>query len=97
MLTKYLFSGEVTKIELLFPTAEDSVISKFLNNHGPGLHHVCYRVADIEASLKSYAEKGYKLIDVEPRPGAHGTRIAFLHPKSLGGVLTELCEYTCRT
>lgn len=81
-----------TKIELLAPTAETSTLSKFLSKRGPGIHHVCYRVADIEKSLAELKAKGIELIDQVPRPGAHNTQIAFLHPKSTEGVLTELCQ-----
>lgn len=82
-----------TKIELLMPTAPESKLQKFLDQRGPGLHHVCYRVSDIRKSLKELEQKGIRLIDREPRPGAHNTMIAFLHPKDTQGVLTELCEY----
>jgi methylmalonyl-CoA/ethylmalonyl-CoA epimerase len=82
-----------TRLELLAPTAPESTISKFLNTRGPGLHHLCYKVDDIRAELARLKALGVKLIDEVPRPGAHGTDIAFLHPSSFGGVLTELCEY----
>ena len=65
---------------------------KFVAKRGPGLHHVAYAVEDIERALKQAREAGAELIDAEPRPGMHGGRIAFLHPKSVGGVLTELVE-----
>ncbi len=84
-----------TKIELLSPVnGMTNVLSAFLAKRGPGMHHVCYSVKDIRAELKRLASLGVVLIDEEPRPGAHGTIIAFLHPKSTRGVLTELCEYT---
>ncbi len=82
-----------TKIELLAPHNGQGPIRKFLDNKGPGLHHLCYRVDDIEAELARLDSIGYQLIDAKPRPGAHNTLIAFVHPKSFGGVLTELCEY----
>ncbi|NDC38420.1 MAG: methylmalonyl-CoA epimerase [Proteobacteria bacterium] len=82
-----------TRLELLAPTAPESTISKFLQTRGPGLHHVCYKVEDIKSELARLKGLGVKLIDEVPRPGAHGTQIAFLHPSSFGGVLTELCEY----
>lgn len=82
-----------TDIELLAPMSESSTISKFLNTRGPGLHHICYKVTDIRAELEKYSSLGYQLIDQVPRPGARNTEIAFIHPKSMGGVLTELCEY----
>lgn len=81
-----------TLIELLTPTSPDSALAKFIASKGPGIHHICFRVNDIHAQLKRYEADGYQLIDREPRPGAHGSRIAFIHPKSMGGVLIELCE-----
>jgi len=83
--------GEV-RIELLEPTADDGPIAKFLAKNGPGLHHVAYRVADLPATLAALRSAGVRLIDEEPRPGAHGMKIAFAHPKSTGGVLTEFCQ-----
>lgn len=82
-----------TKIELLTPTDPSSTLQKFLTNKGPGLHHLCYEVKDIKAELKRLKDSGFTLIDESPRPGAHHTLIAFIHPKSVGGVLTELCQY----
>ncbi len=82
-----------TKIELLAPLTKDSKIAAFLDKRGPGIHHICYRVSNIKAQLARLASEGYTLIDSEPRPGAHGTRIAFISPASCEGVLTELCEY----
>ncbi|MBN2496683.1 MAG: methylmalonyl-CoA epimerase [Deltaproteobacteria bacterium] len=80
------------QVELLYPTAEDSAVGKFLASRGPGIHHLCYKVDDIRSKLKAIAAAGARLIDSEPRPGAHGTLVAFIHPKSTGGVLTELCQ-----
>ncbi len=80
------------RIELLEPTAGDSPIAKFLEKKGPGLHHVAYRVADLPATLASLRSAGVRLIDDVPRIGAHGMQIAFAHPKSTGGVLTEFCQ-----
>lgn len=80
------------EIELLRPTRDESPVGKFLARRGPGLHHVAYAVADIERALDEARAAGLELIDQEPRLGLHGTRIAFLHPKTLGGVLTELVE-----
>ncbi|MFM1848613.1 MAG: hypothetical protein RL417_2087 [Pseudomonadota bacterium] len=82
-----------TLIELLAPVDETSTLAKFLQKKGPGLHHLCYRVEDIERELSRLSANGVELVDKSPRPGAHRTRIAFLHPKSTGGVLTELCEH----
>jgi methylmalonyl-CoA/ethylmalonyl-CoA epimerase len=81
-----------TKIELLEPTSEESTIAKFIENRGEGVHHVAFAVKGIEAALAEVEEKGVRLIDKTPRGGAEGLTIAFLHPKSTGGVLTELCE-----
>ena len=81
-----------SRIELLEPTAEDSPVAKFLAKNGPGVHHVAYEVADLEQRLAALKAEGVRLIDEAPRTGAHNTRIAFMHPKASGGVLTELCE-----
>jgi methylmalonyl-CoA/ethylmalonyl-CoA epimerase len=80
------------RLELLEPTREDSAVAKFLEKRGEGVHHVAYTVDDIETRLAELAEAGVALVDETPRPGAHDMRIAFLHPKATGGVLTELCE-----
>jgi len=80
------------EVELMGALREDSPVGKFLAKRGPGLHHVAFAVADIEAALAEARAAGVELIDAQPRLGMHGTRIAFLHPKSLGGVLTELVE-----
>jgi len=82
-------SGEV---ELMRATRDDSPVGKFLAKRGPGLHHVAYAVADIRQALADARAAGIELIDAEPRIGLNGRRIAFLHPKSMGGVLTELVE-----
>lgn len=83
--------GPVT-LELLEPRRPDHTVARFLETRGPGLHHVSLSVRDLEARLARARAAGVRLIDESPRPGAHGTRVAFLHPKSLGGVLVELCE-----
>ena len=82
-----------TMIELIAPTSPESKLQKFLDKRGPGFHHICYRVDNLEAELSRLKGLGMKLLDETPRPGAHHTRIAFIHPESFGGVLTELCEY----
>jgi methylmalonyl-CoA/ethylmalonyl-CoA epimerase len=82
-----------TSIELVQPAVPDSPLVKFLETKGQGIHHICLEVDDIEAEVKTLLEKGATLIDQEPRPGAHNTRVAFVHPKSSGGVLIELCEF----
>ena len=80
------------KLELLAPTREDSPVAKFLAKRGPGVHHLCYRVPDVSAALEAFRSEGYELIDREPRTGGHGHRVAFLHPRSTGGVLIELLQ-----
>ena len=82
-----------SRVELLEPTSEDSPISKFLAKRGPGIHHIAVRVPDIRASLAELKEKGARLIDEEPRTGAGGCLVAFIHPSSTGGVLLELVEH----
>lgn len=81
-----------TKIELLEPTADESPVARFLEKNGPGIHHIAYEVADIEAAIATLMASGIRMVDEKPRHGAHGTRIAFIHPKSSLGVLTELCQ-----
>jgi methylmalonyl-CoA epimerase len=80
------------EIELLSATNPDSPVGKFLAKRGPGLHHVAYAVTDIAQALADARAAGLELIDAEPRMGMHGSLIAFVHPKSLGGVLTEFVE-----
>jgi len=79
-------------VELLRPLADDTAVGKFLARRGPGLHHVAYRVDDIEAALAQLRDDGVGLIDNEPRTGIRASRVAFLHPRSTGGVLTEIVE-----
>jgi len=81
-----------SKIELLEPTSSDSPVAKFLEKSGQGIHHIAYEVPDIEAAITGMLAEGARMIDEKPRSGAHGTRIAFVHPKSSFGVLTELCQ-----
>ena len=83
--------GDV-EVELLEPREPGSPIAKFLARRGPGIHHVCYRVADLDAALERCRAAGYRLVDEVPRRGAGGRRIAFLHPKATAGVLLELTE-----
>jgi methylmalonyl-CoA/ethylmalonyl-CoA epimerase len=87
----FLSIGE-SKIELLEPTSPDSPVAKFLEKNGPGVHHIAYTVPDIEAAIAKLVASGTRMIDSVPRDGAHGARIAFIHPKSSGGVLTEICS-----
>ena len=87
----FLRAGE-SEVELLRPTRDESPVGKFLARRGPGLHHVAYAVTDIDRALDEARAAGLELIDQQPRVGLHGARIAFLHPKTMGGVLTELVE-----
>jgi methylmalonyl-CoA/ethylmalonyl-CoA epimerase len=79
-------------VELLAPLGPDTPVGKFLGRSGPGLHHVAYAVEDIEGVLERIAAAGVELIDAEPRTGIRGSKVAFLHPRSTGGVLTEIVE-----
>jgi methylmalonyl-CoA/ethylmalonyl-CoA epimerase len=84
-----------TLIELIAPTSKDAAFAKFLREKGPGVHHIAYRVDDINAALAELKARGVPLIDKEPRPGIHDTLIAFVHPKAGGqGVLVELVQHT---
>lgn len=85
-----------TRVELLEPTAVESPVAKFIEKRGPGIHHIALEVPDIEASLARLKENGAKLIDETPRIGAEECLIAFVHPKSTGGVLIELVQKTAR-
>jgi methylmalonyl-CoA/ethylmalonyl-CoA epimerase len=79
-------------VELIAPLGPDTGVAKFLDKHGPGLHHVAYRVDDLDAALVSLSAAGIRLIDERPRIGIRGSRVAFVHPSATGGVLTELVE-----
>jgi methylmalonyl-CoA epimerase len=79
-------------IALIAPTSDDSSYREFLDEGGPGLHHVAYRVADCAGVLAGLAEAGYELVDAEPRPGPRGSKVAFVHPDAAFGVLIELVE-----
>ncbi|MCD6116607.1 methylmalonyl-CoA epimerase [bacterium] len=83
--------GEV-KIELLEPLSEDSPIAVFIEKSGEGIHHIAYQTDDIKEEIKDFVSRGLKMINQEPRKGAHETEIAFVHPKSTGRILTELCQ-----
>jgi methylmalonyl-CoA/ethylmalonyl-CoA epimerase len=80
------------QVELLEPRSSDGPIAKFLARRGPGIHHVCYRVPDLDRALAACREAGYRVVDEVPRQGAGGHRIAFVHPKSTAGILIELTE-----
>ncbi len=95
--TRFFFTSDgdkmKPKIELLEPTNEDTPIGKFLDKKGPGVQQICFRVDDIELMIATLMQNGIKMIDESPRDGAHGAKIAFVHPKSTGGVLVELSQY----
>jgi len=81
-----------SEVELLAPIRTDSPIARFLERRGPGIHHICYRVPDLDAALASCRAAGYRLVDDVPRTGAAGRRIAFVHPQATAGILLELTE-----
>lgn len=87
------FSAGGTKIELIEPLEKDGAISKFIERRGEGIHHMAFRVDNVEKMLEQLKEQGITLIDEHPRTGLEGGKIAFLHPKSTGNVLIELCEH----
>lgn len=89
--TAFLAIGDAN-VELLEPTGADSPIAKFIEKRGEGIHHICLRVVDLDAQLARLVERGYRLINPSPVPGAHGCRVAFLHPSAGRGVLIELSE-----
>lgn len=88
--TAFFMVGQ-TKIELLESTDPEGPIGKFIGNKGPGIHHIAFAMEDVGVALKEAEENGVRLIDKEPRKGAEGLSIGFLHPKSTHGVLTEFC------
>ncbi len=85
------------ELELMAPLRADSPVGKFVAKRGPGMHHVAFGVSDLDRSIGEARDAGLELIDHEPRVGMHGSRIAFIHPKSMGGVLTELVEYPAKS
>lgn len=89
--TAFLSVGD-SQLELLEPTGPGSTVAKFIEKRGEGIHHICFRVDDIEAHLENLKAKGFRLINEAPVPGAHGCRVAFLHPAAGNGVLIELSE-----
>jgi methylmalonyl-CoA/ethylmalonyl-CoA epimerase len=91
-VTTAFFPVGESEVELLESTAPDGPIAKFLEKKGPGIHHVAFRVENVEEALAELKEKGIRLIDEKPRMGAGGAKIAFLHPKATNGILVELCE-----
>ncbi|OKL38051.1 methylmalonyl-CoA epimerase [Domibacillus mangrovi] len=87
----FIDAGNI-KIELLEPTSPDSPIAKFIASRGQGIHHIAYSVEHIEARIADIKKRGIQMINEIPKPGAGGAQVAFMHPKSTGGVLMELCE-----
>jgi methylmalonyl-CoA/ethylmalonyl-CoA epimerase len=90
--TAFIKVGD-TNIELLEATSDESPIAKFIEKKGEGIHHICYEVDDVKAVLKQMKSDGLRLIDDEPKPGAHNMIVAFIHPKSTNGVLTEIAQH----
>lgn len=87
------FPIEGTRIELIHPLDGKGPVQKYLDKRGGGLHHICFESDDVEADALRLKEKGYRLLSDTPQPGAHGTRVIFIHPKSTGGILIELAEH----
>lgn len=87
----FLPVGEV-RLELVQPTSPDSPVAKFLEKNGPGIHHIAYEVADVAGEVERLKASGVRMVDDTPRDGAHNTRVAFVHPRASGGVLTELVQ-----
>ncbi len=91
VITSFFKTGE-TKIELLSAADDDSVIKKFIEKKGEGVHHIAFASDDIEADMERLAKQGFQLLQQRPKPGADNKLVAFIHPKSAGGVLVELCQ-----
>lgn len=89
--TAFLQVGE-TKVELLEATSEASAIAKFIDKKGQGLHHIAFEVADINEEMKRLSKEGFQLLNDKPKEGADNKLVCFLHPKSAGGILIELCQ-----
>lgn len=85
-----IFGRGMGRVELICPTVKDSGVARFLEKRGEGLHHICIEVEDIEEAMASLKARGAPLVDEVPKPGAGGSKVAFIHPKGTGGVLTEL-------
>ncbi|MCM2282050.1 MAG: methylmalonyl-CoA epimerase [Bdellovibrionaceae bacterium] len=88
----FIHLGNRANLELLEATTQDSTIRKFLEKRGPGIHHICLRVKDIDGLVRRLADAGVRMIHTEPKMGAHNCRVAFVHPASTGGVLIELSQ-----
>jgi len=91
--TTAFFPTSQTKIELIHPINGEGPVARSLEKRGPGLHHLCFRTDDIEADMARLTTLGYRFLSEAPRPGAHGTRVVFIHPRSTGGILIELAEH----
>ena len=91
VLTSFFKTGE-SKVELLAATSPDSAIAKYIEKRGPGIHHVAFRVADIEAEMERLRSAGFRLLNEHPKRGADNMLVCFVHPKSANGVLVELCQ-----
>ncbi len=87
-----IFYAGDTRIELLEPISDESPIGRFIRKKGQGIHHIAFSVESIEEKVRELLDSGVSMVDEAPRPGIHGTRIAFIHPGSAGGVLVELCQ-----
>ncbi|MDH3257860.1 MAG: methylmalonyl-CoA epimerase [Deltaproteobacteria bacterium] len=87
-----IFQVGETKIELLATTSPEGPVGKFIEKRGEGIHHVCFKVQDIEEAISVTSARGVRMIDAEPKSGVHGTRVAFIHPKDTFGVLIEYAE-----
>ena len=94
--TAFLPAGQ-TRIELIHPLDGQGPVQAWLDKRGGGLHHICFRTDDVERDMRRLVAKGYRFTTDAPTPGAHGTRVAFLHPKSTDGVLIELAEHPAAT
>lgn len=81
-----------SEVELMAPVDAEGPVGRFLAKRGPGIHHICYRVPDLDAAIQACRKAGYRLVDEVPRPGAAGRRIAFVHPKATAGILLELTD-----
>ena len=91
VVTSFFRQGP-NKIELLAPLGEDGPISKYLEKKGPGIHHIAYAVTDIKAEMERMSNEGFRLLNEEPKKGADNKLVCFIHPKTAGGVLVELCQ-----
>ena len=87
------FPVQGTQIELIHPLNGQGPVQKHLERRGEGLHHICFETDDILSDMEQLKDKGYRFLSEKPQPGSHGTKVAFIHPKSAGGVLIELAEY----